>query len=277
MIGSSLQIGDQVIVERQHLQQLLDVLRKRGYRLVGPTVQGGAIVYDELNSTADLPVGWMDEQDGGTYRLKKRNDEAFFGYVVGPHSWKRFLHPPVVRLWQAARDGNSFQILEAAQEAPQYAFIGVRPCELHAIAIQDQVFVKGNCVDPIYKARREKVFMMAVNCGQAGGTCFCVSMDTGPKATFGFDLALTEVLEADRHFFVIEVGTELGAEVLREVPHREAREGEKGVALRIVAEAAKQMGRSMDTTDIKNLLYGNYEHPRWNHVAARCLTCANCT
>ena len=33
----------------------------------------------------------------------------------------------------------------------------------------------------------------------------------------------------------------------------------------------------MDTTDIKELLYRNYEHPRWDNVANRCLTCANCT
>ena len=37
------------------------------------------------------------------------------------------------------------------------------------------------------------------------------------------------------------------------------------------------MGRTMDTTGIKELLYRNYEHPRWDNVADRCLTCANCT
>ena len=33
----------------------------------------------------------------------------------------------------------------------------------------------------------------------------------------------------------------------------------------------------MNTEDIKNLLYRNYENPRWKDVASRCLTCANCT
>ena len=37
------------------------------------------------------------------------------------------------------------------------------------------------------------------------------------------------------------------------------------------------MGRSMDTCNIKDLFYRNLEHPRWNNVAERCLTCANCT
>jgi formate hydrogenlyase subunit 6/NADH:ubiquinone oxidoreductase subunit I len=281
---------DKAVVEREHFQFLLDALSKRGYRVVGPTVRDGAIVYDELTSVADLPVGWTDEQDGGTYRLKKRTDGALFGYVVGPHSWKKFLFPPVVKLFSAKRTDQGFEIISSENESssttnnpqsairnPQFAFIGVRSCELHAIAIQDKVFMGGPYVDPTYKLRRENAFIVAINCGQAGGTCFCVSMQTGPKATFGFDLALTEVLEADRHYFVVEVGTERGAEILREVSHEQAHEDEMAIAEGIVTKTAAQMGRTMDTTDIKNLLYHNYEHPRWDQVASRCLTCANCT
>ncbi|MFQ5814474.1 MAG: 4Fe-4S dicluster domain-containing protein [Anaerolineae bacterium] len=270
-------MGTMQKVSRSSLDALLDVLQRRGFEIVGTTLRDGAIVYDELISTADLPAGWTDEQAGGTYRLKKRADGALFGYVVGPHSWKKFLHPPTVRLWQAKRDGSGFRIIEETREAPRYAFIGVRSCELHAIAIQDRVFMQGEYLDPIYKARRENTFIVAVNCGQAGGTCFCASMNTGPKATFGFDLALTEVLEAPRHYFVVEAGTELGAEILGEVPHAEATPEEIAAAERAVEQAGGQMGRSLDTADIKNLLYRNYEHPRWDDLAARCLNCANCT
>jgi ferredoxin len=76
---------------------------------------------------------------------------------------------------------------------------------------------------------------------------------------------------------LVEVGTELGAEVLREVSHREAREEEKATAESVIARCSVQMGRSLDTTEIKELLYRNYEHPRWDDVAGRCLTCGNCT
>ena len=265
------------VVEREHLHRLFEGLKKRGYSLVGPALREGAITYAEIDSPADLPAGWTNEQDGGTYRLARRKDAALFGYTVGPHSWKKFLFPPVTRLWRARRNGSGFQVLDEGEKSPKYAFVGVRSCELHAIAIQDKVFLQGNQVDPVYKARREGIFVVAVNCGQAGGTCFCVSMNTGPKATFGFDLALTEVLEGERHYFVAEVGTEPGAEVLQEVPHRKATAEERAAAEGTVARAAAQMGRVLDTTDIKELLYGNYEHPRWDDVAARCLTCANCT
>ena len=192
-------VGDSFVVEREHLERLLQVLASQGYEVVGPTLRDGAIIYDHLTTLEDLPSGWTDEQSGGTYRLKRRDDDAFFGYAVGPHSWKKFLFPPVQRLWQAARNGKSLRILPAEEPAPpKYAFFGVRACELSAIAIQDKVYLEGQFVDPGYKARRENLFTVAVNCGQAGGTCFCASMKTGPKATSGFDLALTELRQDAR-------------------------------------------------------------------------------
>src|SRR6266568_5440359 len=180
MTISPLQVGDQVVVEHEHFQQLLAALRSRGYEVVGPTVRDDAIVYDVLNSVADLPAGYTDEQDGGSYRLKKRADEALFGYAVGPHSWKKYLHPPVLRLWQARREGKGFELVPEKQEVPKMAFIGVRSCELHAIAIQDKVFMRSGFTDTTYQSRRNNVCIVAVNCGQAGGTCFCTSMHTGP-------------------------------------------------------------------------------------------------
>ncbi|OGF56340.1 MAG: sulfite reductase subunit A [Candidatus Fraserbacteria bacterium RBG_16_55_9] len=277
MTRPSLEINDKVVVERSSLPRLFQALSQRGYCVVGPTVRDGAIVYDELGSLDELPIGWTDEQDGGTYRLKKRSDQALFGYVVGPHSWKKFLHPPVLRLWKAKRNGNSFEVDGKNADTPPYAFLGVRSCELHAIAIQDRVFLSGKYVDPVYRSRREKAFIVAINCGQAGGTCFCASMKTGPRTSNGFDLALTEVIEEQRHYFLFEVGTERGGEILREVPHQEAREREEKTAEKIVERTAQQMGRTMDTSGIKELLYRNLEHPRWDEVANRCLSCANCT
>ena len=70
---------------------LLNALLKRGYTCIGPTVRDAAIVYEEIRAEDDLPIGYTDEQDGGTYRLKKRNDAARFGYTVGPVSWKQYL------------------------------------------------------------------------------------------------------------------------------------------------------------------------------------------
>jgi len=244
--------------------------------VLGPRVRDGAIVYDNVASIADLPRGVGDEQDGGRYRLKPRNDGAFFGYAVGPHSWKRFLYPPLITLWRARRTERGFDFTDGPARQPRYAFLGVRACELAAIAVQDRVLLGGTYVDPAYKARRDAAFIVAVNCGQAGGTCFCASMKTGPRATGGFDLALTELIDAG-HRFVLEVGSERGAEVARELPSRLPSEADLTAADEVISRAEGQMGRRLDTDGLKELLYRHYETPRWDEVAKRCLTCANCT
>ena len=267
------------VIERGDLDHLFAALARRGHTIVGPTVREGAIVYDEIASSADLPVGWTDEQDGGHYRLRRRADQAVFGYAVGPHSWKQYQLPSEVKLWRARVDGDGglSEVTEPTRESPRYAFFGARSCELHAIGILDRVLSGGSHPDPADRARTAELFTVAVQCGQAGGTCFCVSMHTGPVAERGFDLALTEVLEGPSHHFVVEVGTERGAEVLADVPHREAASADDDGAAAVHARAASQMGRELDVTGIKELLYRNLEHPRWQEVADRCLTCGNCT
>ena len=271
------QVGSQVVVERSDFARLFDALIRRGFRVVGPMVRDGAIVYDEISSDADLPAGWTDTQGPGRYRLAPRPDHALFSYNVGPHSWKRFLHPPLVRLVSSEQQAGAFSVAPDTANAPRYAFLGVRSCELHAIAIQDRVFLGGTYIDPVYERRRQDACIVAVNCGVAGETCFCVSMETGPRCASGFDLCLTEVLTADRHYFVTEVGTQLGAALLAEVPHTEAAPADMAAVEQIVAETAQHMGRKLNTTGIHDVLLGNLEHPRWVEVAGRCLSCGNCT
>jgi formate hydrogenlyase subunit 6/NADH:ubiquinone oxidoreductase subunit I len=235
------------------------------------------VTYDEIASIDDLPIGWTDEQANGAYRLKRRPDAAFFGYTASPQSWKRFLHPPEARLWQMERTEQGFRVVPEETEPPRYAFVGVRACELAAIAIQDRVFLGGAYVDPIYQRNREGAFIVAVNCTHAGGTCFCASAGTGPQAGAGFDLALTEIIDGESHFFVGEVGTDAGAELLDTLPHHAASAAESQRAQQAVAQAAQRMGRTIDLSSTKQRLYDSYEHPRWEDVAERCLMCGNCT
>ena len=265
------------VIARDDLQALIDALSGRGYQVLGPTVRDGAIIYDNIARTQDFPVGWTERQEAGRYHLEHRDDGALFGFAVGPQSWKRFLHPPVISMWTARKGDDGNFAIDASDDPPKFAFIGVRACELSAIAVQDKVFCDGPYPDVTYAGRRRDAFIVAVNCGEAGGTCFCVSMQTGPKAETGFDLALTELLDDSRHDFLVEVGSDAGADMLRGVPHREATQTDLDAAEKIVARTAGQMGRALDTDGIKELLLGNLNHPRWDEVAGRCLACANCT
>ncbi len=267
----------QAILDVAGLQALLAALRERGYRVVGPTLGDQAIIYDDIESVDELPQGWIDEQDGGHYRLVESGDGSFFSYVVGPQSWKKYLHPPVQTLWRARHDGTGVEVTPEPAEEERFAFIGVRGCELQAIAVQDRVLLQGPHVDPHYQARRRDAFIVAVNCGRAAGTCFCVSMDTGPKVEAGFDLALTELTGEGGSTFVVEAGSDAGREVLAALPQRAATSGEVAAAETVVAATAAAMGREMPAEGLRDLLSRNLEHPRWAEVAERCLTCGNCT
>lgn len=270
------------VIERQEFGSLFDALKRRGYSLIGPTVRDSAIVYAPLSKVDDLPIGWTDEQSAAHYRVKRRDDNALFGYNVGPQSWKRFLLPPVQKLFDRQRTGKSFGPVNgrpAAEHADQQkvAFFGMRSCELHALAVHDTVFLGGPYSDPLYRSARAEVFIVAVNCTQAGATCFCASMQTGPRAFRGFDLALTEILSRKRHYFLCEVGSDRGASLLKSVPHAEAGADEMKEAKDHLEQSVRQMGKSVDTNGLKEILYQNAEHPRWERTAARCLSCANCT
>jgi len=261
------------VIDLAGLDALIGVLRDRGYVVVGPTVRSSSIVYGELTGVGDLPAGWVDVQAGGTFRLERAEGGALFAHTVGHDSLKRFFFAPAVPVWRGRRDA-----LERPQpEARAHAFIGVRSCDLHAVAIQDRVFLGDLYVETDYASRRRDAFFVAVQCGRAGGTCFCASMGTGPHAEGGFDLALTELADEDGHRFVVEVGSERGAGVLAAVVHRPPVTGEHDAPAVAAARATAQMGRSLDTTDIRDLLFANAEHPRWNEVADRCLSCGNCT
>jgi sulfhydrogenase subunit beta (sulfur reductase) len=265
------------ILERADLQRLFDVLQARGYTTIAPTVEEGVIVYGEVATVDALPAGWTDVQEGGSYRLERRDDDALFGYTVGPQSWKRFLSPPVRMLWQARKSDDGFEFVANGGPPPRYALIGVRACELHAIHRLDDSYAGGAVIDDDYQDRRAAAFIVAVNCGKAGNTCFCASLGSGPAVGPGYDLALTELLGDGAYRFVIAVGSERGADVLADIPHRAAAEAEIELAEEVVAETAQQMGRTLETAGLKELLYRNVEHPHWDEVAERCLTCGNCT
>lgn len=265
-------VSASVVVLKPALQKVFENLRAAGFTLLGPRVRDGAIVLDEIAGLDDLPRGWTEDKQPGRYRLAPGRNGQYFGFTVGPHSWKQFLHPPRTVLFSAHKRNGSWVFEPAKPPAPQYAFLGVRPCDLKAIALQDRVLLEGPVPDPHYRARRRQVFLLAVNCGEAAATCFCTSMKTGPRAASGFDLALTELPDG----FLIDVGSETGSQMLEDTEWEAATAFDLGRASQALQRAERQQ-RDLRTDDLPRLLYTNLEHPHWDEVAARCLSCGNCT
>jgi ferredoxin len=269
------------LIDVDGLQALIDALLARGFDVVGPTVRAGAVVNASITSVADLPRGWGDDQDAGHYRLRRRDDDALFGFASGAQSAKPVFFPTEEVLWRGVRTDDGFTVEPAPGAAAPYALIGVRSCDLCAVGIHDTVLLTRTHQDPSYAARRSSSFVVAVTCSDPGGTCFCVSMGTGPHPEPGrgapYDLALTELLDDGPHRFLVEVGSDYGAEILDEIGATPAVAAEQSLAARVAEDAAGRMGRSLDTFELKELLYANADSPIWDSVAERCLSCTNCT
>jgi sulfhydrogenase subunit beta (sulfur reductase) len=298
---------DTRVIGLDGLQALVDVLLARGYTVVGPTVRSGAIVKAPIRGIDELPRGWGDEQDAAHYRLHRRDDDALFGFAAGAQSAKPVFFPTDELLWRGRRTagavegtvegaeggaeggtegGAGYEVLTDGDEGPRrpdeapYALLGVRSCDLAAIGIHDTVLAGRGFGDARYVARRADAVVIAVACSDPGGTCFCVSMDTGPRPEQGrgapFDLSLTELLDGG-HRFVVEVGTDRGADLMDALGAPPASTHDLDAAASVSEQAADRMGRMLDTDGIKDLLYSSADSPYWDDVASRCLTCTNCT
>lgn len=267
----------QVIIDRMQLPKLLELITAKGYKLLGPTVRDGAIVYDEIGGDGDLPIGWTDQQSGGSYKLEKTEDRRIFGFTIGQQSWKSFFYPPSLKYWTASRENGEIEVTDAKPLLAKQALIGVRACELAALAIHDKVLMGDQYKDPHYAALRENSFIVAVNCAKACSTCFCDSMKTGPRAQSGYDLALTEIVEGDKHYFVVDVGSMKGTQVIQNLNTQAATAEHENKIEKMMADTKAQMKIHLDTTNLKEIIWRNFESSQWDAVDKRCLACSNCT
>ncbi|MDT0166434.1 4Fe-4S dicluster domain-containing protein [Actinotalea sp. AC32] len=265
------------IIDVQGLQDLVEALLARGYTVVGPTVRDGAVVLGPISGVDDLPRGVHDRQDAALYRLETRDDDALFGCAAPVQGAKPVFFPADELLWRAHRSPDGFELEDPDGEPPApVALIGARACDLAAVDIHDEVLMRRRYVDDHYARRRAGTFVVAVACGEPGGTCFCASVGTGPCPRTGYDLLLTELL-APAHRFLVEVGTSRGADVLADVPTTDATPSDVTAADDVVARATERMGRTLETEGLRDLLYASAESPRWDDVASRCLACTSCT
>ncbi|MBI5782763.1 MAG: 4Fe-4S dicluster domain-containing protein [Gammaproteobacteria bacterium] len=259
---------------RARFQVLLDALHQAGYRCVGPQARDGAIIYDTLGKAGELPQGIRDAQAPGRYRLEKTESPRYFSWANGPQALKPFLFAPHEPMWRCERNARGeIHFSEIKPAAELLAVIGVRACDLAALRLQDRHFLQGAFVDPYYAARRENIFLVAVHCTHPADTCFCASTGDGPDATQGFDLALNELDDG----YLVQSGSDKGGVIAARLPLMPATNIHRQTASRETQEAAQRQTRRLPSRNLRDALFANLEHPRWENVAERCLSCGNCT
>jgi len=284
-------------LEKNAFKIFFSLLNAQGYRIVGPRIhQNQAIFYEDLQGPQDLPMGWTDEQSPGKYRIFTDSNKYYFNFNCSPQSWKKYLNPSKQKLFSAKKnlDDSSFTITEEHIPEQKIAFLGMKACELSALAIQDNVFMHNQYKDLTYKIRRENILRISIDCLKASNTCFCTSMDQGPGAEKNFDLALSELkveqgqiresaegksqsFPLKHEGFLIRAGTEMGWSILNQLKLDIASEFQKQKVRNQVIEVAGQITRRLDTDEIKQNLFSMRNSSKWETVAGACLSCANCT
>jgi ferredoxin len=257
---------------RDRLQALFDRLREQGYRCVGPRVRDGTVVYDDLTDASNLPVGIGARQAPGSYRLTHEGHSRCFAWANGPQALKPLLFAPRESLWRAVRhDDGRMRFEPTARQSRQLAVVGVRACDLAALTLQDAHFA-ADIADAGYASRRGGLLLIGVDCTHPADTCFCASTGDGPGIGSGADIALSE-LESG---FLVRPNSAAGALLCHALPLRDASDDELHTAAAELESARSKQHRRLPGRNLRDALFANLDHLRWNDVAGRCLSCGNC-
>lgn len=276
---SKIGISDQQYYFLPHVKinALLELLRHQGFTCIGPQIKQDAIVYEELHDSEQLPWGVRDYQMPGHYRLEANNIKRAFAWANGPQAIKPQVFHPKESLWRVVRDDKGkLTFKNITHDIKPTALFGVRSCDVAGMLIQDKVFLTEPFVDKNYQARREKLFIIAVNCGYSSNNCFCVSTNTGPSVKTGYDLLLTEINDG----FVVQFDSVLGNSIIDQLSLTVASNDMLQAMQQEITNAISMQSKSMplnNTRAVRDLLMNNLDHPQWDDVAARCLSCGNCT
>ncbi len=274
---TALRVGATVVLRVEDLTTLIAHLGDLGYEVKGPTVRAGAVVPGPVRGVADLPRGVHDVQAPGEYRLVRGEDDRLFEWAVGPGGWKPEFFPAHDDVWRASIDAGEVVLTEDHHERPPLAVLGARPCEVAALGVLDRVLIEGEHPDIRYAERRDHAFIAVVECATPSAICFCDSMNAGPDARAGFDVALTELDDARGHRFLVRVATARGVDALQGVPFSPANTDDLSARTESLDRARGAMVRHLATEGLAEVLARNLEHPQWTSVAERCLSCGNCT
>ena len=258
---------------RHEFSALIQALKVQKYRILGPVVADGSIKWGEVQRVEDLPIGWRDHQQPGRYRLERTDTSRCFDVVHGPESIKHHVFAPRETLLVLEREKKTFSARPVVPRAERVALLGPRACDLAGLGVQDRIFLKDQYSDPCYQIRRDNHLIIAVNCTRALETCFCASMGTGPNVQIGFDLVMTESDDG----FVIRSGSEAGEKIFDQLPLQSVDQKRIQKDENRIAACAESQVRKIDGSQLPQALYDAHDHPRWDEVATRCLSCTNCT
>jgi ferredoxin len=258
---------------RAQLQQLFDVLHQQGFACVGPKQADNAIVYAEIQGVDDLPKGLEVDQSPGQFSMQQQEHDRHFSWANTAQAIKPLSFTSREVLWQCEKDAQgNLHFKQHMPPSRAIAIIGARACDLAALRLQEQHFLNPYAEDPWFKQRIGNLFIVAVHCSHAAATCFCHNTGDGPRASRDFDIAMHELDQG----FILEAGSYSGEKILRKLALDKITAQHSKLAEEQINTTISRQTRTLPA-EVKDILLQRLEHPHWEKVGERCLSCGNCT
>ena len=164
-------------------------------------------------------------------------------------------------------------------EIRPFAVFGLKECDLRSIEILDKVFIEDDFVDPLYTARREKMFIIASDCTEPGETCFCNIFGSSGHPQAGFDLNVAKIKDG----FIIESGSQKGRDFLAanstlfaDAPHAAVKERDEN-RRKTLDQLAKNNADLKFDASLKEIVEDIDDTEIYDEAAETCIECQACT
>ncbi len=175
---------------------------------------------------------------------------------------KKYFRPAKEKIFSFRKKSGSYGI-KAEFDKTKRVLFGIRPCDTHALHALDLLFIKYFGEDQFYSSRRKNTVLIALHCTEACENSFCTSM--GASQAIGHDLLF---VERGSGFFV-KPETETGKKLLDPKFFRHTSDAPPSPKISCQKE--------LETQDLGESLYRNFNHGIWKQESERCLSCTACT
>ncbi|RLF00834.1 MAG: hypothetical protein DRJ57_00315 [Thermoprotei archaeon] len=244
-----------VVITKEDFTELLERLLG-AYQVIAPVEREGRTFLSYVSDPAEVNMEYR-----GTTLLPP----------------KRFFFPEVEVLFTYRVTEGRVELYDKLEEVrgAKRVLLGVRPCDIKSLEILDKVLI-GEYKDPYYAARRDGTLIVGLTCNEPDEYCFCAFTGSGPQASGGFDLLMTDL--GDR--YLVEIGSDRGERVVnlnldlfKPASKDEVNEREE-ILKRVEAEIKRQ--ELPDLTKVYEAFVKNFDAELWLEYGRRCLACGKC-
>ncbi len=258
-------------IKKTQINQLFEAV-KNEYSVVAPVIKEGVISLDLITDISQIPSGFTEDEKGNSYKVAKSSDR-FFSYSRPYLPFKRFIIPPEFVFMKVVKNDGRINFTEVIPDK-KIALFDIRPCDLKALQILDDVFINKNShPDSYYAKAREKLFIVAVTCFSPTENCFCSSMGISLKPEHGYDILITELKDS----FLIRAGSEKGSKFLERIKAEEVSQTDLVEEEKTIKETEKKINKKVSTENLSQILYSQIDSKQWEKVGSKCLACTSCT